>query len=200
MKKKLFAIVLSVLSLTVNAQDMKNELFVNGSQSALCAHTLTNETNSADFNFEKLKVLGFALGYNRIIGISETMPLQLVVGAKLKYEFDNQDNFNLTTYGEGSIFRCYIPTSVKMAFSLSDKFAIEPYVGFNASLTSNNTGYGGNKLNIGWQCGLDICVNKFVVGVEYLNDIFRYRNVNLMLGEKKSAYWSGLDVKLGYRF
>lgn len=200
----LLCAAMTACSLAVNAQEAKNEVYMNNSLMSLSAYNKPDENREGDC-FKRLRMTMWTVGYNRFVDLSEQMPLQMTVGAKFMYGRVNDGNFGLTHRGEGSgqdvdeMIRFCVPANLKLAFPVVGKFAVEPYAGLNASVISNDTGFGGNKLNFGWQCGLDFSLSKFVVGVSYTNDFFRYTDVEVN-SVNKSAYWSSLDFKLGYRF
>ncbi len=195
MKKILLGAAMAACSLAVNAQEAKNEVYMNNSLMSLSTYN-----KGGDDCFKRLRMTMWTVGYNRIVDLSEQMPLQMTLGAKFMYGRVNEGEFGLTHSGDDDeMIRFCVPANLKMAFPVVGKFAVEPYAGLNASVISNDTGFGGNKLNLGWQCGLDFSLSKFVVGVSYTNDFFRYTDVNVN-SVNKSAYWSSLDFKLGYRF
>ena len=204
MKKLFFAVVLAALSLTANAQDFKNEVYMNNSLMSLSVYNQPDANRNSDC-FKRLRMTMWTLGYNRIFDLADEMPLQMTVGAKFMYGLVNEGEFGLTHNSmdggqdNDEMIRCSFPVNVKRVFPVWGKSALEPYVGLNASLMSNDTGFGGNKLNLGWQCGMDFSINRFVVGVSYTNDFFKYRDVEID-SKAKSAYWSSVDFKLGYRF
>ncbi len=85
--------------------------------------------------------------------------------------------------------------------------ALEPYAGLNASLylshtTTVNNLYGFesssinddfNHFTFGGHVGLDLSINKFVIGVCYEKDFTNYE-------PDYNTKWSSIDLKIGFRF
>ena len=161
---------------------------------------------------ESLDLTGLSLGYERAIGLTQSIPLFLKVGGELKYSFGNNDEFKF------SFLSVKVPVSVAYDFSVTDNIDILPYTGMYFRINAmGKEKYDGeyskymddddfdvfsdgdekwSRFQVGWQIGADVMFSKrFVAGINYSTDISKLYNED---GGKISSH--AINIKLGIVF
>lgn len=166
---------------------------------------------------ESLDLTGLSLGYERAIGLTQSIPLFLKVGGELKYSFGKK------SYEEESVKYSFlsvkVPVSVAYDFAVTDNIDILPYTGMYFRINAmgkikvdyDSSYYDDDdydvfsdgdddekwsRFQVGWQIGADVMFSKrFVAGVNYSTDISKLYNED---GEKISSH--AINIKLGIVF
>ena len=151
---------------------------------------------------------GLSLGYERAIGLTQSIPLYLKVGGELKYSFGKHTN----DYNDDlkySFLSVKVPVSVAYDFAVTDNIDILPYTGMyfrvnamgkvkdeedhSEDLFSDNDW---SRFQVGWNIGADVMFSKrFVAGINYSTDISKLYNED---GENASSH--AINIKLGIVF
>lgn len=199
--KKFFAIVALMLSvMTVNAQE--NEVYIQFNPSTL---HIDGRSNISPF--------GIAAGYNRLFDIGCDHSLKLIAGGKLNYSWKSK-------YGEDFKFmKIAIPVSVGFRFQ-AGVIGIMPYAGMDCSIfllatakkdgesrsyfDEDDTDATASRVQLGGHIGIDADYKNFVFGVAYQSDFTKFQDYTGKIGDievaKIKSYFSGFEIKLGYRF
>lgn len=151
---------------------------------------------------------GLSLGYERAIGLTQSIPLYLKVGGELKYSFGKHTNEYKDEY-KYSFLSVKVPVSVAYDFAVADNIDILPYTGMyfrinvmgkekdeedhSEDFFSDNDW---SRFQVGWIIGADVMFSKrFVAGINYSTDISKLYNED---GERASSH--AINIKLGIVF
>lgn len=164
-----------------------------------------------------LDLSGLSLGYERAIGLTQSIPLYLKVGGEVKYSFGDDDSF-----GEKfkySFLSVKVPVSVAYDFAVSDNIDILPYAGLYFRLNAiGKEKYDGDsryyededhdlfsdgdddekwsRFQVGWHIGADVMFSKrFLAGINYSSDIS-----NLYDKGNTTISSHAINIKLGIVF
>lgn len=168
---------------------------------------------------ENTDMNGFSIGYVQSFKIAKSLPIFLETGAGINFarysdskSFDDEEyKTSITTLG------LTIPVNFVYGISINDKLSIKPYTGLylKANLMSkgkdeytydgetesddysffdkDDVGKDGvwNRVQVGWQIGTTLDINKFNIGISYALDF------NEIAEKTKTSKFS---VNLGYNF
>lgn len=185
--------------------------------------TLKDEYKEKSFSESfSYNLSGFSLGYERAIGLTQSIPLYLKVGGELKYSFGKKsfDEDRVKYDIKYSFLSVKVPVSVAYDFAVTDNIDILPYTGMFFRVNAmGKVKYDGDyskylddddydvfsdgdddekwsRFQVGWQIGADVMFSKrFVAGINYSNDISKLYNED---GEKVSSH--AINIKLGIVF
>lgn len=126
--KKLFAIcLLSIVAMTVNAQETKGW---DGIRVSYNSFTLDAEWRSLE------SVSGLEIGYVKSFPISKKLPLYLETGASLLwvtgdiYDYgESEDDYVYVDKGSVNMASLIIPANVGYKYVIDDNFSVFPYAG-----------------------------------------------------------------------
>lgn len=172
-----------------------------------------------DKNVENTDMNGFSVGYVHSFNIAKSLPIFLETGAGINFarwsdsESDDGDEYkeSLTTLG------LTIPVNFVYGIGINDNLTIKPYTGLYLRANLMGKGkeeetYDGetdsydwnlfdkddmgkddvwNRIQVGWQIGTTLDINKFNVGISYALDFNE-------IAEKTKT--SKFFVNLGYNF
>ena len=152
---------------------------------------------------------GLSLGYERAIGLTQSIPLYLKVGGEVKYSFGKYTNEYKDDF-KYSFLSVKVPVSVAYDFSVTDNIDILPYTGMYFRINAMGkqkdeeddrsedcfSDYDWSRFQVGWQIGADVMFSKrYVAGINYSTDISKLYNED---GEKASSH--AINIKLGIVF
>ena len=191
MKKIKFLAVAAMLAISTGAFAQSNSAYFQWSPSEVTYH-------HSKFNFT-----GLSLGYNRTIGITESVPLSVEVGGALQYSFGKEDGVKM------NMFSIKVPVNLTYDWDVTDKITIAPFAGFMARFNIwGEWKYGGESTNmfsddggckrfqLGWQAGANFKLNKkYYVGCSYGTDLTNFIDI-----EHHSAKIHALNVTAGMYF
>ena len=157
---------------------------------------------------ESLDLTGLSLGYERAIGLTQSIPLFLKVGGELKYSFGKEDD------DKYSFLSVKVPVSVAYDFAVADNIDILPYSGIYFRVNTmgkvkdeseddswdlfsdGDDDEKWSRFQVGWQIGADVMFSKrFVAGINYSTDISKLYSED---GAKVSSH--AINIKLGIVF
>lgn len=192
MKKIIFAAIMAIFGLSINAQ-----IVYSRSSMITKEKTQVPGYNMVYFQWNPSKIkydgtsydfTGLTLGYNRGISLAPNTPLFLEVGGAAQYSFGDE-------YDEKINFvSVKVPINLTYNWEISDMFAIAPYAGLTARFNIWGRGeykggyYGGGSYNlfssdegdckrfqVGWQVGANFKFNKkFYIGASYGTDFNKF--------------------------
>lgn len=165
-----------------------------------------------------LDMNGFSVGYVQSFNIAKSLPIFLETGAGINYavqkydfnEYYEKDEYTTSTLG------LTIPLNIVYGIKVNESLTLKPYTGFylRVNLMSKTTNDyintenkeeskdwnnfdkdeadpTWNRVQVGWQIGTTLDINKFNVGISYALDFNEYTKK-----EKASKF----SVNLGYNF
>ena len=152
---------------------------------------------------------GFSVDYAHSFNIAKSLPIFLETGAGINYAkwSESEDGADYST----TLLGLTIPVNFVYGISINDKLAIKPYTGLylRANLMGKDkyeedgesmdwnlfdkdeTDPTWNRVQVGWQIGTTLDINKFNVGISYALDF------NEIAEELKTSKFS---VRVGYNF
>lgn len=155
---------------------------------------------------------GFSVGYVHSFNIAKSLPIFLETGAGINFAkwSESEDGADYST----TLLGLTIPVNFVYGISINDKLAIKPYTGLylRANLMGKDKyeddgessednlfdkddmggeDYTWNRVQVGWQIGTTLDINKFNVGISYALDFNE-------IAEKQRT--SNFSVRLGYNF
>lgn len=161
---------------------------------------------------EDLNMNGFSIGYVHSFNIAKSLPIFLETGAGINFAkwSESEDGADYST----TLLGLTIPVNFVYGISINDKLAIKPYTGLylRANLMGKDKyeedgessednlfdkddmggeDYTWNRVQVGWQIGTTLDINKFNVGISYALDFNE-------IAEKTKT--SNFSVRVGYNF
>lgn len=155
---------------------------------------------------------GFSVGYVHSFNIAKSLPIFLETGAGINFAkwSESEDGADYST----TLLGLTIPVNFVYGISINDKLAIKPYTGLylRANLMGKDKyeedgessednlfdkddmggeDYTWNRVQVGWQIGTTLDINKFNVGISYALDFNE-------IAEKQRT--SNFSVRVGYNF
>ena len=173
--------------------------------------------NSHKFNdnkvaeFDNGSMDGFTIGYNRGIGLSNSMPLYLEVGGGLQYSTGSNDDVDV------HLLSVVAPVSVLYHFSFPNStIGIEPLAGLNFRyngwgeikddkdtydpFSDDDTGDNpANRFQVGLHLGVNAVFKKFVLGLKYNIGLSNFWKVKGDY-ETTNVKFNTFTISAGFRF
>lgn len=172
--------------------------------------------NSHKFNdnkvaeFDNGSMDGFTIGYNRGIGLSNSMPLYLEVGGGLQYSTGSNDDEDM------HMLSVVAPVSVLYHFSIPNStIGIEPLAGLNFRyngwgeikdeddkldpFSKDDYDDPANRFQVGLHLGVNAVFKKFVLGLKYnigLSNFWKVKGDYVTTNVKFNTF----TISAGYRF
>ena len=210
--KKFFlaSLMMLALSLNVNAQK-NNEVYM--SLSPITSNLPSGEVGSP---LNKKEFIGLTFGYNHAFDLGDNSNFKFILGAKLMYwgyidenkTIDGKEYDNLSE----NYFRVSVPVIFKYVINVNENVSIEPFAGLSIGVNTDASYdlkkdsrtlhvdmFGENdglkRMDFGAQVGVDLGINRFVLGLSYNPSFSNYYSKGTHDGK-----WNEFDVKFGYRF
>lgn len=172
--------------------------------------------NSHKFNdnkvaeFDNGSMDGFTIGYNRGIGLSNSMPLYLEVGGGLQYSTGSNHEEDV------HMLSVVAPVSVLYHFSIPNStIGIEPLAGLNFRyngwgeikdeddkldpFSKDDYDDPANRFQVGLHLGVNAVFKKFVLGLKYnigLSNFWKFKDYS----ETTNVKFNTFTISAGYRF
>lgn len=161
--------------------------------------------------FDNGSMDGFTIGYNRGIGLSNSMPLYLEVGGGLQYSTGSNDDVDM------HMLSVIAPVSVLYHFSFPNStIGIEPLAGLNfryngwGEVKDDEDKYDpfsdddtddnpANRFQVGLHLGVNAVFKKFVLGLKYnigLSNFWKVKNYS----ETTNVKFNTFTISAGFRF
>ena len=208
--KKLCSALALAMAMCTSAFAQRNEVYL------LCdfpTMSSSSSNSSVKVNMD-VDFTSFGLGYNRIVPISATNPLNCMVGMNFQYGKMRSDVEIAGVVMDDAIFtRMQIPVSLMYAAELGTNVTLEPYAGLDATYFFSGEDrilYSGqsaiekwfpdaNSLTVGYHFGANLAISNVVLGFEYQHDFTNFDST-VSQGVKVEQKWYSYNLKIGYRF
>ena len=211
---KKFKFLLTAMLLTCSSMSFAQ--FMNGGSSSSSSDVpawkglrLSYDRTFLSADSESESGNGFSVDYAHSFNIAKSLPIFLETGAGINYAkwSESEDGADYST----TLLGLTIPVNFVYGISINDKLAIKPYTGLylRANLMGKDkyeedgesmdwnlfdkdeTDPTWNRVQVGWQIGTTLDINKFNVGISYALDF------NEIAEELKTSKFS---VRVGYNF
>lgn len=202
MKKLSFVLTVALMAIATTASAQ----FANSGKNATKVSTNTENYNRFmaaynSFTFSadggSIDLTGLSVGWNKGIGIVETMPLYVETGLHVMYAFGSK-------YGsDQSYLGVNVPVLLTYKITPSETVAVSPYAGLNlrGNIVGNESDadykydyfddFDAKRFGVGVSLGVNVDLNKVSLGVGYTTDFTEF------MEEIKIDYFT---VALGFKF